>query len=547
MTDEPDVDPGALLRGFRQRALLTQEELAARTGLSTRTIRRLESNQLLRPRTATIRVLVSHLGLTSAEQRALAAGADADAPAEPSQADQPPAPSRRDELPTDIPDFTGRSDLVAALSAALSGEIVPGLGATRLVGVSGMPGVGKTTLAIRVGNLLRSHFPDGLLYVDLRGTSDRPLSPEDAISRLLRRCADVDAALPDDLEERAALFRAMLANRRTLIVLDNARSEAQVRHLLPGGAGCAVLLTSRRPLAALDGLVRFDLGVFRPHEGVELLTRILGVERVISDPAAAEIVELCGNLPLAVRIAGARLLARPHWALRRMADQLADEHRRLDALLVGDRAVRSSIELSYQALGARPRRLFRLLGALTETDVPAWVAGALLDLPQPEAEDLIEDLVDARLVEAHGLGRGMRARYGMHSLVRLYARERCLAEDQDVDRASAALRMTIGVLERMRAGNAAAARRLECALAVFTETGDRILAWPTRCSALGALGRALVDALQVQPVQKTWWAPRFWSGYAGLRTRVRAPCAHRRTPGSARYRCRRRVVRGMIG
>ncbi len=280
-TGEPDF--GTLMRGFRQRALLTQEELASRAGLSARTIRRLESSQLRRPRQATIRVLAHHLDLTAEEQAALVAAADADPRPESSPPGSPVAAAGPDELPADIPDFTGRPDLVAAVCAALSGKPVPGApgtGRARLIGVSGPPGVGKTTLCVHVAHLLRSCFPDGRLYVDLRGTADRPLPPAEALSRLLRRTAGADAVLPDDLDERAAMFRATVADRRILVVLDDAHTEAQVRPLLPGGAGCAVLLTSRATLAALDSLVGFDLGVFRPNETVDLLTRLLGAWRV---------------------------------------------------------------------------------------------------------------------------------------------------------------------------------------------------------------------------------------------------------------------------
>jgi tetratricopeptide (TPR) repeat protein len=301
-------------------------------------------------------------------------------------------------------------------------------------------------MAIRIGHLLGPSFPGGRLYLDLHGLDDRPLSADEALNRLLRWSRGRDAALPDDRAERAALLRSTLAGRRVLIVLDNAQTETQVRDLLPGDEGCAVLLTSRRPMAALDGLVRVDLGLFQADEAVDLMGRILGPDRVAAEPAAArEIVDLCGRLPLAVRFAAARLSIRPHWTLRRMAEQLADEHRRLDALAVGDRAVRGSIGLSYHTLDAAPRRLLRLLGALTETDVPAWVAAALLDASPAEADDVLDELVDARLVEVRA-GEAGPDRYGLHSLVRLYARERCAAEDTADDRADAAQRVTGGWL-----------------------------------------------------------------------------------------------------
>jgi transcriptional regulator with XRE-family HTH domain len=436
---------GALLRAHRQRALLTQEELAASSELSSRTVRRLEADELRRPRIATVRALAQPLHLTAEEQAELVAAAKARPAPRPAAA----VPAQQDELPADILGFTGRSELVAEISAALLGRPRPGVGPapTRGVAISGPPGVGKTALAVRVGHLLRPEFPAGRLYLDLRGTSGRPMSADEALCTVLRWQLGRDAGLPRSTEEQAALLRTTLAGRRSLLVLDDVAGEAQVRPLLSGGVDCGVVLTSRRRLAALDTVSRVDVGVFSPDEAVGLLTRILGAGRVELDaPAAAEIAALCGYLPLAVRIAGARLAARPHWTLARMVGQLADEHGRLNALSVGDRAVSASIESSYAALDGPHRRAFRLLGALTDTAVPDWAAAALLD-PPPDAEGLLEDLVEARLVEAQAPRRSTHGRYGMHPLLRLFARERCEDEDAPSVRVAAAQRMVGGWLE----------------------------------------------------------------------------------------------------
>jgi tetratricopeptide (TPR) repeat protein/transcriptional regulator with XRE-family HTH domain len=447
----PDGDVGTLLRGYRQRALLTQEELAVRTGLSARTIRRLESGELRRPRVATLRTLGRYLELSASEQAMLLASTD-QVSAEYSRMGPPRSRYGCDQLPADIVDFIGRSDVLDKIRAALcsgmgAGAVsvrnaTLGTAVTPTVGVTGPPGVGKSALAIRVGHMLGRYFPDGRIYLDLFGATDRLVSTGEALNRLLRWCLGGEAELPEDLDERAALYRSTLATRRVLIILDNAGTEAQVRPLLPGGAHCAVLLTSRRPLAALDGLTAFDLDLFPPGDAIALLARILGPDRIADDPAAAaDIAALCGYLPLALRIAATRLRTRPHWTLLRMARWLSDEERRLDALSVGDRAVRASIGLSYDALGLQQRRLFRLLGSLTDTEVPAWVAGTLLDLPEPRAEDVLEELVDLRLVDAYRSDPATAGRYGMHSLVRLYAHERCMAEDSDGERMAASVRM----------------------------------------------------------------------------------------------------------
>ncbi|HEY7592188.1 MAG TPA: BTAD domain-containing putative transcriptional regulator [Actinophytocola sp.] len=332
-----------------------------------------------------------------------------------------------ERLPADIADFTGRSAMLTQVRAVLSGTapVAP------IVDLSGAPGVGKTALAIRAANLLHDVFPDGRFYLDLQGLAHRPLSPDEALNRVVRWFAGPGVALCDDLEERAALLRSLLADRRVLLVLDNAQSEEQVRPLLPGAPGSAVLITGRRPLLALDNVTHYELPGFSLQEAVDLLAGIVGTDRVAVDRVAArEISQLCGHLPLAIRLVGAWLSLRPHWPLRHMADRLGDERRRLDALSIGDRGVRSSIALSYQALDGRHRALFRRLGALTGSDVPAWVAAALLDTAEPEAEGVIEELVEMRLVDARATG-GPVARYGMHTLVRLFARERYEEEDAD--------------------------------------------------------------------------------------------------------------------
>jgi len=424
-----------MVRTYRRRAWLTQEALALRTGLSTRTIRNLEAGNLHRPRSATIRLLSEGLGLNDAESAALTAVGRGTNPT----ADKASPGARTDTLPADLADFTGRSKVVADVCGALA-ETSAGTGSTarRLVGLSGAPGVGKTALAVRIGHLLRSWFGDGTLYVDMHGLAGRPLDAGDALNQVLRALLGPTTSLPDDVDERAALLRATVADRRTLIILDDVRSEAHIRPLLPGGSGCAVLTTSRQPLTGLDNLVGFDLRVFGPEEAVDLLTAIVGADRVDAERAAAHrITQLCGNLPLAIRLAGVRLTGRHHWTLARMVDRLADQHGRLDALEVGDRAIRASIQLSYDSLDEPARRLFRLFGALCETDVPGWVAAPLLELAEVDADDVLESLVDARLVDV----RGLRPRYGMHSLVRLYAGERSAAEDDPTERAAAVRRL----------------------------------------------------------------------------------------------------------
>jgi DNA-binding SARP family transcriptional activator/tetratricopeptide (TPR) repeat protein len=354
-----------------------------------------------------------------------------------------PGPS---PLPPDIADFTGRTKQVAEMAGALTWRSEP-YGAIPIVAVSGRGGVGKTTLAVHVAHRLRTEFPDGRLYVGLRGTDETPADPADVLGRLLRRLGVDGAAIPTDPDERADLYRARLDGRRVLIVLDNAADESQVRPLLPGSAACAVIVTSRRRLTGLAGASRIELDAFEPAQAAELLTRVAGAERVDAEPEAADrVAALCDRLPLALRIAAARLAAKPHWTLDRLARRLADEHRRLDELVHADLEVRGSLALGHRGLSAAAQRAFRLLGLLETPDFAAWTAAALVGVPMPEGEDLVEELVDARLLEVAGRDATEQPRYRFHDLLRVYARERALVEEPEAGRKAALARALSGWL-----------------------------------------------------------------------------------------------------
>ncbi|WP_155359400.1 tetratricopeptide repeat protein [Acrocarpospora macrocephala] len=340
------------------------------------------------------------------------------------------------QLPPEPPDFTGRRHEVEMLAELL----VPRVGSLSVpvAVVSGQGGSGKSALAGHVGHRLAREFPDGQIHVELRGMTDAPAAPEEVLGRLLRELGADPVNLPAGQEERAARYRSLLAGRRVLIVLDDAADERQVRPLLPGTPGPAVLITSRNRLAGLAGAAFTELAVLSPDEGVELLTRIVGQDRVgKQEEAARRIVALCGHLPLAIRIAGAKLTSRRAWSLDLMADRLTSELRRLDELAVGDQEVRAGIELSYRALPDPARRGLRLLGLLGLPGFCAATVGALLGLPRDQAEDLIEGLVDAQLVEHTGTDGLGDLRYRIHDLVRIFARERAESEDEPQDRVAA--------------------------------------------------------------------------------------------------------------
>jgi DNA-binding SARP family transcriptional activator/predicted negative regulator of RcsB-dependent stress response len=349
-------------------------------------------------------------------------------------------------LPPDIADFTGRAKQIAEIASALTWRPEP-YAAVPIIAISGRGGVGKTTLAVHVAHRLREEFPDGRLYVGLHGTDASPADPGDVLGRLLRSLGVDGAAVPAEPDERADLYRARLDGRRVLIVLDNAADERQVRPLLPGSPLCGVLVTSRRRLTGLAGATRIELDAFDAAQAAELLTRVAGIERVAAEPEAADrVAALCDRLPLALRIAAARLAAKPHWTLERLARRLADERRRLDELVHADLEVRGSLALGHRGLSAGAQRAFRLLGLLDVADFAAWTAAALVDLPMQEGEDLVEELVDARLLEVAGRDATDQPRYRFHDLLRVYARERALAEEIPAARKAALGRAVAGWL-----------------------------------------------------------------------------------------------------
>jgi tetratricopeptide (TPR) repeat protein len=281
--------------------------------------------------------------------------------------------------------------------------------------------------------------------VDLRGAEGERLDPCAVLAGFLRALGIDGSVIPTDLDELMALYRARAVDRRVLVVLDNAANEAQVRPLLPSGPECAALVTSRAPLGGLEGARHIPLDVLPTREALDLLSKVAGPRRVAAEPeAAAEIVRLCGSLPLAVRIAGARLAARPRWRLDTFATRLADERHRLDELRVGDLEVRASVALSYRALDAEARRGFRFLAVLDAPDLTAWLAGALLRKRAHDAEALLERLVDAHLLESLGDDGTLPVRYRLHGLVRLFARELLEEEEDGEARRLAALARALG-------------------------------------------------------------------------------------------------------
>ncbi|WP_084735321.1 AfsR/SARP family transcriptional regulator [Actinophytocola xinjiangensis] len=344
------------------------------------------------------------------------------------------------QLPPDLRDFVGRDELIGQIASILEPDATAGV---PLVVITGPPGAGKTALAVRVAHELAAKFPDGQLYADLRGYSVTPaLTPQQVISRFLVSLGVPGLAVPSDLDEVTTLYRTLLANRRVLVLLDNAAVPTQVRPLLPSAPGCAVLVTSRnelRGLTALQGSRPVNLDVLPPAQSYAVLAAIVGADRVGAEPdATADIAAQCGHLPLALRIAAANLLARPRSSVGEFAEELRQGNLLARLAIDGDdeAAVRGAFELSYTTLSAPVARLFRLLGLVPGSAFDVDAVAALGDVPVEQAARLLDQLTAANLV-----GRSASTRFHLHDLLRLYAVERCRLEEDEVSIAQATDRL----------------------------------------------------------------------------------------------------------
>lgn len=384
-------------------------------------------------------------------------------------------------LPADIADFTDRSEPVRQIRQRLTQEAGPRLAAPVVV-ITGPGGVGKTSLAVHVSHLLALAFGDGQLFADLHAAAAHPVVPAQVLERFLRALGVPGPQIPPGLDERAEAYRNLLAGRRTLVVLDDAGQESQVLPLLPGSRTAGVLITSRARLTGLPGAVQVDLQVLSAGQSLDLLGHIVGAGRVQAQPqAAAAVAEQCGHLPLAVRIAGARLAARPHWGIQQLADRLVGQTNLLDELEHGEMGVRASIWVGYQGVSDQGRRLLRRLGLLEVPVFSGWLAAPLLDQPLASAEDTLDELVSARLVESVGSGSGVLCQYRSHELIRVFARERLAAEEPAAEQASALQRALGALLWLAEEAN----RRVEGHDGIPRDPGA--LRWPLPGSVAGQL------------------------------------------------------------
>ncbi|MEU8212160.1 BTAD domain-containing putative transcriptional regulator [Micromonospora sp. NPDC049044] len=334
------------------------------------------------------------------------------------------------QLPADLPDHVGcESEISRALSVLRpDGRGDEGAAAPVLI-LSGPGGVGKTALSIRLAYLLRQAYPDGQIFVTLSG---RGRDSGEAVDRVLRALGATNIHQLPTMADKLGQYRAMLSGRRLLIVLDSAVSAEEVRPLVPGGPGSALIVSSRAWLTTVPGAGHVEVPLLDQADSVHLLDRIIGPARVAAEPEAADaLVEMCAGLPLALRIVGARIAARPHRRIARLAERMRDERGRLDEMATDGLAVRVSVGIGYQALDPAARRALRLLGFLGVPSFAEWLVAALIGGSVDEAEELLEQLADARLVTALPDPTHRLLRYHMHDLVRLFAWERAVEEDAD--------------------------------------------------------------------------------------------------------------------
>jgi tetratricopeptide (TPR) repeat protein/transcriptional regulator with XRE-family HTH domain len=427
---EAREDLGDLLRLWRERALLTQEQLAERATLSVRTIRRLEAGATL-PRSASIQLICSALGLGATDRAALVAASRsiAPGPAGETRMNQPVVPK---QLPADVDGFVGRDVELSVLDRMLGAkdDAAPRPMATAVI--AGTAGIGKTALAVHWAHRVAHRFPDGQLYVNLRGyhPSGAVLEPADAVRGFLDALGVPPARVPADQDAQAGLYRTLVADKRMLVVLDNARDSDHVRPLLPGGSTCMAVITTRdllTSLVATTGARPLVLDLLPPDEARQLLSVRVGAERVAAEADAANgIVLACSGLPLALAVAAARAATCPNLPLGALADQLRNARSGLDALVGGDAVTdtRAVFSWSYRALGDEAAQLFRLLGHHYGPDIAVATAASLAGLPVARTQPLLAELCGANL-----LSERLPGRYGLHDLLRTYAAELARAHD----------------------------------------------------------------------------------------------------------------------
>jgi tetratricopeptide (TPR) repeat protein/transcriptional regulator with XRE-family HTH domain len=474
-----------LLRQFRAEARLTQEELAEAAGLSPRSVSDLERGINRTARKDTAVLLADALSLTGQVRVLFVAAARGRAPAAEVLAARPDGADGADggsaaaatrSLPRDIGSFTGREPELARLLSTLAGVVgvagVAGVpadgGALGICVIDGMPGVGKTTLAVHAAHRLAGHFPDGQFFLPLHAHTpgQRPVSPPDALASLLLTAGVAVQQIPPGVAARAGRWRDHVAGKRILLLLDDAAGHEQVRPLLPGTPGSLVLVTSRRRLTALEDSAVISLGTLSEAEAVALLARL--ADRADLGPGAGpagEIARLCGYLPLAIGMLAQQLRHHPARTGTEVAAGLAAARDRLAVMRAENLSVAAAFDLSYADLSDAQQRLFRRLGLAPGTDLDAYAGSALDETSPGNARAELDELYDHHLITEPAPGR-----YQLHDLLREYARALAEADSTGAD-GTADSRAAAGRLVNYYAHAAAAASRH---IATWTTAGGRV-------------------------------------------------------------------------
>jgi tetratricopeptide (TPR) repeat protein/transcriptional regulator with XRE-family HTH domain len=453
MFEFPDLSLGDLLASLRDHSGMTQEELAVASGLSVRSISDIERSKVSRPRRRSLELLAEAFGLDAAQAEALiarsrgvpltrpAAGADGARSTGAAPQRRPKIPPR--QLPAVSSAFAGRSAQLRTLSV-WHDQAGREPGSSPVIVITGAAGMGKTTLALQWAHQAAPRFPDGQLWLNLRGfdPAAAPLSPQEAIQTLLEGLNVPAGQLPVTFDAQVGLYRSLLAGKRFLVMLDNARDTGQVRTLLPGSPDCLVMITSRARLAglaAIEGAHVLELDVLSSGEARQLLDRRLGSRRVAAEREAAdELIRLCAALPLALAVAAARVSLSPELKLATLAAELRDARTRLDALNGDDllSSLRSVFVSSYRQLPVAAARMFRLLGLHSGPSISIAAAGSLAAISPRQARQFLR-----RLADEHLLAELERGRYTFHDLLGAYARELAAQEESPVSRYAARKRL----------------------------------------------------------------------------------------------------------
>ncbi|WP_433413069.1 helix-turn-helix domain-containing protein [Microtetraspora malaysiensis] len=429
-----------VLRRHRRAARMTLEQLAEASGVSNRTLSDMERGRSKGPQHRTVTAVADALALEGDDRDQFLELAR-----EGRLRDHWTRPNGQCDLPRPVDDFTGRTVELTWTTELIRPQGAPGAAGVGII--TGSAGLGKTTLAVRAAHALRPDFPGGVLFLDLFGMSSHPMPTTEALALLLRALGVIEHEIPADVAGRASLYRSLLRQRRVLVVLDNAASEGQVRPLLPGDGVGRALVTSRRLLAGLEGVRRLSLGPLPLLEGTELLTEILKGRSASDDGAAiSRLVELCGGLPLALRIIGNRLVSRPGWKPAELAARLGNEQGRLEQLKAGNLKIANAFAMSYEQLTRSSRQIFRRLSLIPGRDFDATLAAVVGEVDTEDAWDVLDELVDLGLLQDSAASR-----YRFHDLVRLFAGDRLRREDTAAERETVTEAVTSWLL-RMATG-----------------------------------------------------------------------------------------------